>query len=137
MGIKSFFKKIGQGIKKAGRWVRDKALPFVGRIAKPILGMIGALPGKIGMIGKIGSAVTGVLHGAAEKIPNQGVRDKLNRYIDQGSYKFNHVIDKGKEFSDDVNKKIGVVRDVGKTLKDRYNNVIKPAVPSLKINPLK
>lgn len=50
---------------------------------------------------------------------------------------FNHVIDKGKEFSDDVNKKIGVVRDVGKTLKDGYNNVIKPAVPSLKINPLK
>ena len=59
MGIKSFFQKIGNGIKKAGRWVRDKALPVVGRIAKPVLGILGMLPGQLGMVGKIGSVVTG------------------------------------------------------------------------------
>ena len=137
MGIRSFFKKIGNGIKKAGRWVRDKVLPVVGRIAKPVLNVLGALPGKLGMIGKVGSAVTGLLHGATEKIPNQGIKDKLNRYIDKGSEKFQHVIDKGKEFSDDVNRKIGVGKDIANHLKEGYNNVIKPAVPALKINPLK
>lgn len=45
MGIKDFFRKVGNGIRKAGRWVRNRALPAVGRIAKPILNMIGARPG--------------------------------------------------------------------------------------------
>lgn len=136
MGIKSFFKKIGNGFKKAGRWIRDKALPAVGRIVKPVLNVIGMLPGKIGMVGKIGSAVTGLLHGATEKIPNQEVRDKLNNFIDKGSGKFQQVVDKGKELSDDVNKKIGVGKDIYNHLKDGYNNVVKPAIPNLKINPV-
>ena len=93
------------------------------------------LPGKLGMIGKIGTAVTGLLHGATEKIPNQGIKDKLNRYIDQGSDKFHKVIDKGKELSDDANRKIGVGKEIYNHLKDGYNNVIKPAVPALKIRP--
>ena len=50
MGIKNFFKKIGQGFKKAGRWIKEKALPFVGRIAKPILNVMSMIPGKIGAI---------------------------------------------------------------------------------------
>lgn len=131
------YSKLGNGIKKAGRWVRDKVLPVVGRIAKPVLNIISALPGKLGMIGKVGSAVTGLLHGATEKIPNQGIKDKLNRYIDKGSDKFQHVVDKGREISDDVNRKIGVGKDIANHLKEGYNNVIKPAVPALKINPLK
>ena len=136
MGIKDFFKKVGQGFKKAGRWVRDKALPAVGRIVKPVMNVLSVLPGKIGMVGKIGSAVTGLLHGATEKIPNQEVRDKLNRYIDKGSGKFQQIVDKGKELSDDVNKKIGVGKEVYNHLKEGYNNVIKPAVPALKVRPI-
>ena len=136
MGIKSFFKKVGQGFKKAGRWIKDKALPAVGRIVKPVMNVLGLLPGKIGMVGKIGSAVTGLLHGATEKIPNQEVRDKLNRYIDKGSGKFQQIVDKGKELSDDVNKKIGVGKEIYNPMKEGYNNVIKPAVPALKIRPI-
>ena len=47
MSIKNFLRKVGNGIRKAGRWVPDISLSAVGRIAKPILGMIGALPGHI------------------------------------------------------------------------------------------
>ena len=73
MGLKSFFKKIGQGLKKVGRFVKDKALPAIGRIAKPILNVMSLIPGKIGAIGQIGSAVTSALHGITEKIPNKDV----------------------------------------------------------------
>ena len=57
-GLKSFFKNIGNGIKKAGRWIKDKALPVIGRIAQPILNVMGMIPGKLGMIGKVGSVVS-------------------------------------------------------------------------------
>ena len=44
MTLKSFLKKVGRGIAKAGRWVKNKAIPFVGRLAKPILNGISMLP---------------------------------------------------------------------------------------------
>ena len=132
-GLKSFFKKVGNGIKKAGRWVRDKALPAVGRIVKPVMNVISMLPGKIGMIGKIGSAITGVLHSATDKIPNKDARDKINHVIDQGNTNFNRFIDKGQQFASDVNNKIGVGKEIVNTIKEGYQNQIKPAIPSKKI----
>lgn len=98
MGIKDFFRKIGHGIRKAGRWVRDRAIPAIGRIAKPIMNVIGLLPGKLGMIGKIGSAVTGVLHGAVEKIPNKDIRDKLDRTMIQ--FKLIHLLNQCNRIGD-------------------------------------
>lgn len=133
MGIKSFFKKVGNGIKKAGRWVRDKALPAVGRIVKPVMNVISMLPGKIGMIGKLGTAITGVLHNATDKIPNKDARDKINHVIDQGNTNFNRFVDKGQQFANDVNNKIGVGKEIVNTIKDGYKNQIKPAIPSKKI----
>lgn len=62
MGIKSFFRKIGNGIRKAGRFIKDKVFPVVGRIAKPVLNVIGALPGVAGVVGRIGSGIANVLH---------------------------------------------------------------------------
>ena len=132
-GLKSFFKKVGNGIKKAGRWVRDKALPAVGRIVKPVMNVISMLPGKIGMIGKIGSAITGVLHSATDKIPNKDARDKINHVIDQGNTNFNRFIDKGQQITKDMNNKIGVGKEIVNTIKDGYQNQIKPAIPSKKI----
>ena len=135
-GLKSFFKKIGQGFKKAGRWIKDKALPVIGRIAKPILGVMGMLPGKIGLIGKVGSAVTGALHGITEKIPNKDARDKINNVIDKGNDKFQTVIDKGKGYAETANK----VVDTGKAMigaaKDGFNNIVKPAVMPKLLNPM-
>ncbi len=112
MGVKSFFKKVWGGIKKAGRFVKDKVLPVVGRIAKPVLNVIGALPGKIGMIGKIGSGIANILHGATEKIPNEDARRKLDDIISRGHDKFQTVVDRGRSVADGANRTVGVARDV-------------------------
>jgi len=66
MGIKDFFKKVGRGIKRAAGKVWGgikKGAQFVGKVAKPIINIakpvlntLSMLPGKLGMIGKIGSA---------------------------------------------------------------------------------
>ena len=133
MGIKSFFKKVGNGFKKAGRWVRDKALPAVGRIVKPALNVISMLPGKIGMIGKIGSAITGVLHNATDQIPNKDTRDKINRVIDRGNTNFSRFIDKGQAIAEGINGKIGVGRNIVDAVKQGYQNQIKQAIPSKRL----
>ena len=127
-GLKSFFKKVGNGFKKAGRWVRDKALPVVGRIVKPVLNVIGMLPGKIGMIGKLGSAITGVLHGATSAIPNKDVRDKLDNVIDRGNNGFQGVVDRGRDAADRVNQGIGQSREVYERLRNDYESKIRPIV---------
>lgn len=112
MGVKSFFKKVWGGIKKAGRFVKDKVLPVVGRIAKPVLSVIGALPGKIGMIGKIGSGVANILHGATEKIPNEDARRKLDDIISRGHDKFQTVVDRGRDIANGANRTVDVGRDM-------------------------
>ena len=112
MGVKSFFKKVWGGIKKAGRFVKDKVLPVVGRIAKPVLSVVGALPGKIGMIGKIGSGVANILHGATEKIPNEDARRKLDDIISRGHDKFQTVVDRGRDIANGANRTVDVGRDM-------------------------
>ena len=112
MGVKSFFKKVWGGIKKAGRFVKDKVLPVVGRIAKPVLNVIGALPGKIGMIGKIGSGIANILHGATEKIPNEDARRKLDDIISRGHDKFQTVVDRGRDIANGANRTVDVGRDM-------------------------
>ena len=126
-GLKSFFKKIGQGFKKAGRWIKEKALPFVGRIAKPILNVMSMIPGKIGAIGQVGSAVTEVLHNVTEKIPNKDARDKINNVIDKSNDKFQTVLDKGKGYAETAN-------NIVNTAKDGINNIVKPAVMPKQLN---
>lgn len=112
MGIKSFFGKVWGGIKKAGRFVKDKVLPVVGRIAKPVLGLVGALPGKIGMIGKIGSGIANILHGAAEKIPNEDAKRKITDVIARGNDKFQTVVDRGRGLAENARHVVGIGRDV-------------------------
>ena len=128
MSIKRFFQKIGKGLRKAGRWVKDKVFPVVGRIAKPILNVLGALPGKLGMIGKIGSAVTGVLHQATNQIPNEQVRNKIDKVIDKGKEGFDRVVDTGQHFAERANDTIDRGRKAIDVVKDGYNNQIKPIV---------
>ena len=136
MGIKNFFKKIGQGFKKVGRFIKDKALPTIGRIAKPVLGIMSMLPGKIGAIGQVGTAVTSVLHGITEKIPNKDARDKINNVIDKGNSTFQTVLDKGKGYAETANKVIDTGQQMIGAAKDGFNNIIKPAVMPKQLNPM-
>ncbi len=92
MGIKNFFKKIGRGIGKVAGKVWNgvkKGAEFVGKVAKPVLNTLSVLPGKLGLIGKIGSAGAEVAKNIIDRIPNQQIKDKMNG-----------IIDKGKEFVD-------------------------------------
>ena len=129
MSIKDFFRKIGRGIGRVGKKVWGavkKGAQFVGRlakpiisIAKPVLGTIAALPGKVGLIGKVGSAAASVAKDLVDRIPNQEAKDKLNR-----------VIDKGKDLVDKVQDKAQGVADKAKPWADAGLSVInKP--PSL------
>ena len=129
MSIKNFFRKIGRGIKKVAGKVWSgikKGVGFVGKIAKPIisiakpvLGTIAAIPGKIGLIGKVGSAAAGVAQSIIDKIPNAKAREKLTQ-----------VVDKGKEAVDTVQKKAETVAGKAKPWADAGLSVInKP--PSL------
>ena len=136
MGIKNFFKKIGQGFKKVGRFIKDKALPTIGRIAKPVLGIMSMLPGKIGAIGQVGTAVTSVLHGITEKIPNKSARDKINEVIDKSNDKFQTVLEKGKGYAETANKVIDTGQQMIGAAKDGFNNIIKPAVMPKQLNPM-
>lgn len=135
MGIKSFFKKVGKGLKKVGRFVKDKVFPVVGRIAKPILNVLGALPGHIGMVGKIGSAVTGILHNATDQIPNNTARERLNKIIDKGQEGFNKVVDTGQHYAERANDTIDRGRRAIDIVKDGYNNQIKPIVHDARYRP--
>ena len=123
MSIKSFLKKVGGGIRKAGRWIKHKAIPFVGRLAKPILNGISMLPGKLGMIGKLGSALTGIAGGVVDQIPNDKVRDKVRNWIDHEAKLGRTVIDKAKDIAQRTNDTINDV-------KNRYNNEVKPILSS-------
>jgi len=127
MGLKSFLGKVGRGITRAGRWFKEKALPAVGRIAKPILSTIGTLPGKIGPIGRLGGIISNVLHDTISKIPNKDVRDKLDDTVARGNEKFQKMVGKGEEYA-----KAG--RDMVDTAKRGWNEQIKPAIPSPSIN---
>ena len=129
MSIKDFFRKIGRGIGRVGKKIWSgikKGASFVGRlakpiisIAKPVLGTIAALPGKVGLIGKVGSAAASVAKDLVDRIPNQEAKDKLNR-----------VIDKGKDLVDKVQDKAQGVADKAKPWADAGLSVInKP--PSL------
>ncbi len=135
--IKNFFRKIGGGLNKAGRWIKEKALPVIGRVAKPILSAMSMIPGKLGIIGTVGSAVTNVLHNIVSNIPNKDARDKIQNTIARGNEKFQGAIDRGKELANGVNKTIGVGRDMINTVKDGIQNVMKPAVPPKVIQPMR
>lgn len=143
MGIKDFFRKIGRGIRSAGRWIRDRALPAIGRFVKPVLSTIGLLPGKIGTIGRVGGAIAGALHDGINNIPNKEVRDKLNNAVARGNEAVQGAVDRGRGVAEGANTAIGVGRDVVDKLKEGLKQIrptlappvlAKPAVPPVKIN---
>ena len=90
------------------------------------------LPGKIGMIGKLGSAITGVLHGATSAIPNKDLRDKLDNVIDRGNNGFQGVVDRGRDAADRVNHGIGQTRETYDRLRNDYESKIRPIVDELR-----
>ena len=103
MSIKDFFKKVGRGIKKAAGKVWGgvkKGAAVVGKIAKPILNVMSVLPGKLGLIGKVGTAAAEVAKDVVDRIPNQQAKDKLNEVIDKGKQAVDNVQNKAQTIAD-------------------------------------
>ena len=97
MGLKSFFSNIGQKVGKfAGKvWNGVKtAGKFVGKVAKPVLSTMAALPGKVGWLGRLGSAGIEFAKNIIDRIPNQTAKDKLNQFVDKGQNLMNKAEDK-------------------------------------------
>ena len=132
MGLKRFFGKVWNGLKNAGRWVKDKALPVIGRVAKPILNVMGMLPGHLGMVGKIGSAVAGVTSNIIDKIPNQSIQDKLHGIVDKANNTVQAGIDKGQQIAHTANDIVNAAKEgVG-----RIGSLVKPAVQPKILKPM-
>ena len=132
MGIKKFFGKVWNGLKKAGRWVKDKALPAIGRVARPILNVMGMLPGHLGLVGKVGSDVAGVASNLIDKIPNQNIQNKLHGIVDKANNTVLTGIDKGQQIARTANDIVNTAKEgVG-----RIGAVVKPAVPPPKLQPM-
>lgn len=111
MVIKSFFKKIGNGFKKAGRFIKDKVFPVVGRLAKPVFGMLSWLPGMIWNVGRIGNAVTNTLTGITNQIPNEKARDKIQGVINNVNDKFQGAVQTGQNFANNANNIVDKVKN--------------------------
>ena len=107
-----------------GQFVTEKVIPTVGRIAKPALGIISALPGKLGMIGKVGSTVLGALGGAAEHIPNQQIREG----VQNGLRKIGETGDRVSQVISDGAQRITGAADAMKPV----TQVIQPTIDKLK-----
>ena len=132
MGLKKFFGKVWNGLKNAGRWVKNKALPAIGRVAKPILNVMGMLPGHLGVIGKVGSAVAGVASNLIDKILNQNIQNKLHGIVDKANNTVQAGVDKGQQIAHTANDIVNAAKEgVG-----RIGSVIKPAVPPPKLQPM-
>ena len=121
MALKNFLKKVGNGLKKAGRWVKNKALPFAGRLIKPIMHGVAMLPGKLGAIGKLGSALTGMAESIVDKVPNDNVRNKLHGWIDHERKIGHQTLERFKNGAESINN---AMNDV----KNRYQNDVKPLI---------
>ena len=130
--FKRFFGKVWNGLKSAGRWVRDKALPAIGRFAKPILNVMGMLPGHLGVVGKIGSVVSGVASNIIDKIPNQNIQDKLHGIVDKANNTVQAGIDKGQQIAHTANDIVNTAKEgIG-----RISSMVKPAVQPKILKPM-
>lgn len=126
MGIIDFFRKVGSGIKnglKAGMdFVGNKVLPTVNKFAQPVLGIMSALPGPLGTIGKVGSGILGTVNSIAkDDVPNEGIAAKIGKAAEGINGTINAATGENKTVQErvrqvDPNNVIGKAVDVGKNI---------------------
>ena len=138
MGIKNFFKNIGENVRKAGNKFFGgikKSAGYVGRlskpmisIAKPILNGMATLPGNIGIIGKVGSAVAGAAKNIIDQIPNQSAKDKLNSIVDKGM----NLVNTGQQKAQSIANQIQPYAKQGLQIVDRLPQTMQTINNSLR-----
>ena len=113
MGIGNFFRNVWGGVKKGATKVwggLKKGAEFVGRVAKPIGrlastagGIIGMLPGHVGLIGKALFAGGEAIKSLTNSLPNGAVKDKLNDAIDRGLSTGGALVNSAQRYAQKIN----------------------------------
>ena len=109
MGIGNYFRNVWGGIKKGATKVwggLKKGAEFVGKVAKPIGrmastagGIMGMMPGQLGLVGKALYAGGAALKNLTNELPSGSVRDKLNSAIDRGINIGNTAVNKAQNYA--------------------------------------
>ena len=131
MGINTFFRKVWNGAKTGATKVwggLKKGAEFVGRMTKPIANIastagqiLSVLPGKVGDFGKSLNRGIDAVKGIINMLPNSNVKDKLNNAVSTGSNFINDKIDRGKQFTENVNSKAQPWIQSSSQIADRIN----------------
>lgn len=113
MGIKKFFKKIGNGVKKGVSWAKDKfhkTVNVVKKFAKPVMGavdkvsgLLSMVPGKIGLIAGGVNAANGVANKVLDQIPDGAAKNKLKAAQGKTTNTANNVLTKVGNIADKAN----------------------------------
>ena len=129
--IKSFFSKVGEGVKRGatkvfqfGKGIVEKS----GHIIRPavdiagkVSGVLSHLPGTVGTVGKAFSKGIDYVKGITNMLPNSKAKDIINSATNKIDDKGRSLIDKGQRYAIDVKNKtipwvdagIGIVKKVG------------------------
>ena len=147
MGIKDFFKKVWSGVKNVGGKIWNglkKGIGFVGKIAKPIINIakpilngMSMIPGKLGIIGTVGSVASEAAKGLIDQIPNQDAKDKLNQLVDRGK----DLLDTGQQKAQEIASKVQPYAQAGLNIIDKVpllantvNNRLNPSQRSIALS---
>lgn len=113
MGIKKFFKKIGNGVKNGVSWAKDKfhkTVNVVKKFAKPVMGavdkvsgLLSMVPGKIGLIAGGVNAANGVANKVLDQIPDGAAKNKLKAAQGKTTNTANNVLTKVGNIADKAN----------------------------------
>ncbi len=140
MGIKKFFKKIGNGIKKGASVVKDKfhkVASGVKKFAKPLLnvankvsGYLQYVPGVVGQVAGWVNKGTDVAKDVVDKLPNGKVKNKVNGVIDKVSNTANQGLQKGSQYADKA-ANLGRKIDNGIKVGQQMGNAAQSGIKSL------
>ena len=134
MGINNFFRNVLNGAKTGATktyGALKKGDQFVGRLSKPIAniattvgGILGVLPGKIGLVGKALASDGNFIKSLTDSLPNSSIKDKINSAIDRGINYTNNATNRAQTFINDVNTKVSPYILVAPQISNKFGQYI-------------
>ena len=126
MGIGNFFRNVWNGTKKGATKVWSglkKGAEFVGRIASTAGGIIGMLPGHVGLVGKALFAGGEAIKSLTNSLPNSAIKDKLNNAIDRGLTTGGALVNSAQRFAQKVSDTGQPYLNAGTNIINRIGNM--------------
>jgi len=108
-----------------------KGAQFVGRLSKPIAniattagGILGVLPGQIGLIGKALASGGNFIKSLTDSLPNSSVKDKINSAIDRGINYTNNATNRAQTFINADNTKVSPYIQAAPQISNKFGQYI-------------